>query len=369
MVEHSENGSTGIEALDDLLGGLLWGDNVVWVGDDTHLHDFIERALLTSDEQATLVVTNDPLPDPIPGVEILDARAGHALADPVALEQAIIDRGRIPGARMVIRDLDTLVRRLGPERALRFFTNTCPRLFDLGAIAYWRASRRDSGPVLDAIRRVTQCVIDHTGHRLRVIKAEGRPAMGSRIADVAVVDGELHLEEVRALSRLAEGLRRLRTTRGLTQTEIANLANVSPSAVSQAEAGHRGLSLDTLLTLGDALGVTLDTLLDHSPGGGYVLARRDRIPPRRGVVALLDDPTAGLRSYLVTLGPGEAGGPPTVHKGPELIHVANGVVQIELAEDTPVVRAGDALLVTTDAIRGWRNLLPEAARLFWIVRD
>src|SRR5690554_5860711 len=101
MVERSENGSTGIDALDDLLGGLVWGDNVVWVGDDLVLHEFIEHALLATGGPATLVVTNDPLPEDLPGVEILDARAGHALADPVALEQAIIDRGRIPGARMV----------------------------------------------------------------------------------------------------------------------------------------------------------------------------------------------------------------------------------------------------------------------------
>ena len=49
--------------------------------------------------------------------------------------------------------------------------------------------------------------------------------------------------------------------------------------------------------------------------------------------------------------------------------VGNGVVQIQLNEHTPVLRAGDALLVTHDAINGWRNLLPEPARLFWIVRD
>jgi hypothetical protein len=87
------------------------------------------------------------------------------------------------------------------------------------------------------------------------------------------------------------------------------------------------------------------------------------------VVALLDDPTTGLRAFLVTLGPSEEGGPSSVHKGAELIMVGTGLVQIELAEEAPVMRAGDALLVTRDAIVGWRNLLPEPARLFWIVRD
>jgi hypothetical protein len=87
------------------------------------------------------------------------------------------------------------------------------------------------------------------------------------------------------------------------------------------------------------------------------------------VVPLLDDPDAGLRAFLVRLGAGESGSPATIHKGAELILVGNGVVQIQLNEHTPVLRAGDALLVTHDAINGWRNLLPEPARLFWIVRD
>ena len=362
--------STGIDGLDAVLGGLLPGDNVVWIGDDPGLHDLVESAFLGAGSgPACLVVLDDPLPDLGQEVAVIDARPGRAHADPMALERAIIDRGRVTGARIVIRDLDTLVRRLGPDRALGFFTRTCPRLFDFGAFAYWRASRRGSGPILDGVRRVTQCVIDHTEHRLRILKAEGRPGVGGRIADVKRKGATLELEEVRALSRLAEGLRRIRAERGMTQTDIAALAGVSPSAVSQAEAGHRGLALDTLLTLSEALGIGLDAMLDHRSDGGYVLARRDRIPPRRGIVALLDDPAAGIRSYLVTLAGGDSGGPPTVHKGAELIHVANGVVQIELAEDTPVVRAGDALLVTTDAIRGWRNLLPEPARLFWIVRD
>jgi transcriptional regulator with XRE-family HTH domain len=219
------------------------------------------------------------------------------------------------------------------------------------------------------VQRVTQVVLDVSGGRLRVLKAESRPGIEGRIFDLGRVDGEVTLVEARALGRLAEGLRRQRIERGLTQTEMARLAGVSPSAVSQVETGHRGLALDTLLTLSDALGVSIDTLLDHRPEAGYVLARRDRIPPRRGLVALLDDPKAGLRAYLVSLGPGESGAPPSVHKGAELILVAQGLVQIDLAEEAPVMRAGDAVLVTRDAIVGWKNLLPEAARLFWIVRD
>jgi transcriptional regulator with XRE-family HTH domain len=303
------------------------------------------------------------------GVELIDARPGRPDADVGQLEQTILAIGQRPGARIVIRDLDNLVRRLGSERALSFFTRTCPRLFDLGALAYWRSTRAGSGAILGQIQGVTQCVLDHSGGRLRVVKAEGRPGIGGRIYDIATDEDQVRFTEVKTLSRLAEGVRRLRASRGLTQVEMARMAGVSQSAIAQTESGHRGLNLDTLLTLGEALGVSLDEMLDYQPRQGYVVARRDRIRARRGVVPLLDDPEAGLRAFLVRLGAGETGSPATVHKGAELILVGNGVVQIQLNEQSPVLRAGDALLVTHDAINGWRNLLPEPARLFWIVRD
>ena len=122
----------------------------------------------------------------------------------------------------------------------------------------------------------------------------------------------------------------------LTQTDIARLANVSPSAISQVESGQRGLNLDTVPTLAAALNSSIDDLLSYHPEPGYVLARRDRIPVRRGLVPLLDDPKAGLRAYLVVLGPGESGEPGSVHKGAEPILVGSGVVQLVPNEETPV---------------------------------
>jgi transcriptional regulator with XRE-family HTH domain len=347
------------------------GDNVVWLGDQPSLHNLIETAFLEAgDRPGSLVLLTDEAPTPTDArVEVIDGRPGRGFADPILLEREILHRGSEPGARIVVRDLDTLVRRLGAEAAFGFFARTCPRLFDQGGIAYWRASRVGSARILDSVQRITQCVIDHTGGRLRVAKAEGRPRAIGRIYEAEIGEGSLTLTEVRALSRLAEGLRRLRLDRGLTQTDIARLAKVSPSAISQVESGQRGLNLDTLLTLAEALTVSTDDLLSYHPNPGYVLARRDRIPARRGLVPLLDDPEAGLRAYLVVLGPGESGEPGTVHKGAEMVLVGSGVVQLVLNEETPVLRAGDALLVTEDAIHGWSNLLPETARLFWIVRD
>ena len=103
------------------------------------------------------------------------------------------------------------------------------------------------------------------------MKAEGRVGVEGRIVRMTDnPDGQLDLEQERALGRLGEGLRRVREQRGLSQSEIASLAGVSASAISQAEGGQRGLALDTVLTLAESLDVPLDTLLATKTSSDYV---------------------------------------------------------------------------------------------------
>lgn len=47
----------------------------------------------------------------------------------------------------------------------------------------------------------------------------------------------------------------------MTQTELANVANLTPAAISQFESGTRKPSFNTLSSLSDALKVTTDYLL------------------------------------------------------------------------------------------------------------
>lgn len=369
--------STGLAELDGLLGGLLPGDNVMWVASSDHILS-IERAYLKEGlrrGEPCSYVTTGVTPAALrrafgESLRILDARPRRPLADPIALEGALVEDARRAPGRVLVDSLDAIVQRAGTRSALGLFTHVCPQLYDLGSLAYWRGTRSVLGAALvEEITKVTQCVLDLGPNLLRVVKAEGRPGLGGRLVRVAVdAEGQLSFEGERALGRLGEGLRRIRQERNLSQADLARLAGISPSAISQAESGHRGLALDTLLTLAEALGVGLDDLLAVRRAGDYVLVRRDRVggPPRS---ALLDDPAAGLRAYLIHLRPGERGTPPVPHKGPELILVVNGLVQVDLGPATPVIRVGDAVLATRAQVAGWRNLLAEPARLFWILRD
>jgi transcriptional regulator with XRE-family HTH domain len=370
---------SGVPDVDDLLGGLILGDNVVWVLDDVDVVRRLEDAMLAeavARGEGCFYVSAAGDPAKLsarlgPGVTVLDARPRGRYGDAAVLETAIIEGARSkPPGYVVVDGLQEFSRRWGAAKAVAFFSRVCPRLFDLGAIAYWRAPRADLGrSFIEQITNVTQCVLEIGDGHLRVVKAEGRPAsVQGRLLRLDVADGQLRLEDERALGRLGRGLERVRRERNLNQSDLARLAGVTPSAVSQAEAGRRGLSLDTLLLLSERLGMGLDELLAAAPAGGYVLARHPRTRAD-ATTALLDDPKAGLRAYLVRLGPGESGAPDFLHKGVELVLVASGLVQLTIGEDTPVLRAGDVVLATTVAVSGWRNLMNGPALLFWVLRD
>ena len=369
-----------MRGVDDVLGGLIPGDNVVWASDDPALFDVVESGLLgeaVTRDLGCIYVTGSRPPNQLTrklprGVTVLDARARGRFSDPAAVEHTLVAAASESTPLCVVFDgLDVFARRWGDAKTAAFFSRMCPRLFDLDAIAYWRAPRPAvSRGVMERVTGVTQCVVELMRGRLRVVKAEGRPAaVQGRIARAQVVNGDLVVEAERAVGRLARGLERVREERQLSQTDLARLADVSPSAISQAEAGRRGLSLDTLLLLAERLGATIDDLLAPSPPAGYVLARRERTGRHAPLTPLLDDPKTGLRAFLIRVAPGASGQPPHTHKGVELILVAAGLVQLEVGRDTPVLRGGDAALVTTVPLSSWRNLTADPAVLFWILRD
>jgi len=179
------------------------------------------------------------------------------------------------------------------------------------------------------------------------------------------------LEAAPAAARLGAALRGLRVSRHLSQADLARLAGVSPSAISQAERGRRGLSLETLLDLAGKLNISLDELLRGDVAPGYRLARRDdpRLAESDRPAPLLDDPRTGLRAYLVRLSPGGSASPDFSHKGVELVTVASGLVQVLLASGSPVLRQGEALIADRSGVSGWRNLGDREALVFWILQD
>lgn len=379
MLEKGETASTGISELDRVLGGLYWGDNVVWELKEGASAEPFYRAIaaLAGEYDFAAFVTLTRPPEAVsaayPELALIDARPGTKLEQPAPLLRAVHESCEGPGRTLLLFDsLGAMAERWGTETASRFFTRSCPLLLELGAIAYWSLGGENAEGLSHEVEETTQCVVVVGSERLRIVKAEGRrPGVEGSVFRYHVENGRLALAPAPAAARLGAALSAVRIQRGLSKSELARMAGVSPSAISQAERGVRGLSLETLLDLCGQLNITLDELLRGEVAPGYRLARRHD-PRRRSAgrpLPLLDDPQVGLRAYVLHLPPGGSASPGFAHKGIELVTVASGLVQVVLPTGRPVLRPGEALLADGRGITGCRNLSDREAMLFWILRD
>ena len=371
--------ATGVAELDEVLGGLFWGDNVVFEVPEGATAEAFYRAAATSDisyDRRLLVRLEDRLPI-CEGFDVIDAVASGKLAQPMPLLRAVHEACHGTERNLLLFDgLETMAERWGADVAAGFFARCCPQLLDIGAIAYWFMPAGDEYAALRrTVEEVTQCIFRLDGDRLRVAKADGRPpGVEGSVFHYSEVEGLATLTPAPIVARIGAALRAARLQRNLSQSALARLAGVSPSAISQSERGQRGLSLETVLQLATGLNITLDELLRGEVPSGYRLGRR-RYPPRRRAadsgepLPLLDDPQPGIRAYLVRLPQRGSGQPHISHKGVELITVASGLVQVVLGTGRPVLRTGEALVAEETQIAGWRNLGVGEATFFWILRD
>ena len=68
-------------------------------------------------------------------------------------------------------------------------------------------------------------------------------------------------KESKKIDKVVSRIKLRRRELKMTQTELANVANLTPAAISQFESGTRKPSFNTLSSLSDALKVTTDYLL------------------------------------------------------------------------------------------------------------
>ena len=373
-----EVAATGVDGLDAALGGLFWGENVVFAVTEGATAEPFYRAIVASDvpyEHRLFVRLQEQSPT-YTGFDVLDARRDSKLSQPAPLLHAIFERCQGGERTLLLFDgLDVMAARWGSDVASRFFANCCPRLLELGAIAYWFMPFGDDHVALRrTVEEITQCVFLLDRARLRIAKAEGRPpGVEGSVFRCSEEDGLPVVAAAPIVARIGTALRAARVQRNLNQSDLARIAGISASAISQAERGQHGLSLETVLALATGLNITVDELLRGEVAAGYRLGRGRYAPRRRAddsdPIPLLEDREAGLRAYLVRLPRRGSGEPHVAHKGTELVTVASGLVQVLLETGRPVLTAGEALLVDGAPIVGWRNLGVGDAMLFWILRD
>ncbi|GEM33229.1 hypothetical protein NN3_42360 [Nocardia neocaledoniensis NBRC 108232] len=138
---------------------------------------------------------------------------------------------------------------------------------------------------------------------------------------------------------------RLRTLRKQRQTTLADLAaetGISVSTLSRLESGDRKPTLELLLPLAKAHGVTLDELVDAPQTGDPRIHLRP--VTRFGMTMLpLTKRAGGIQAFKMIIAPNTRTTPePKVHEGYEWLYVLNGRLRLVLGDNDIVLTPGEA---------------------------
>ena len=161
-----------------------------------------------------------------------------------------------------------------------------------------------------------------------------------------------------------------RRARGWTLDQLAGAASVSRRMVVSVEQGAVNPSVGTLLRLSDALGVGLPALVEPPEPKSVKVTRRGEGATLwsgegggRGVLVAGTTPPDVVELWDWTLGPGdrhasEAHAPGTK----ELVHVQEGSITVEVADQSVTLDAGDAVAFPGDVAHSYANPGTQPAR-------
>ncbi|HET9622990.1 MAG TPA: XRE family transcriptional regulator, partial [Kofleriaceae bacterium] len=158
---------------------------------------------------------------------------------------------------------------------------------------------------------------------------------------------------------LADNIKALRTTRGLSQQQIAKIAGVPRATWTHLESGAGNPTLTVLVKIANALQVRLDELLasPRSPAR-HILA--SELPVRqRGEVTvrkLLPESLPGLDLERMTLPPGgRMTGVPHTPGTREYLTCERGTVELTVAGQVYRLAEGDVVTFRGDQRHGYHN--------------
>ncbi|MEI9995296.1 MAG: XRE family transcriptional regulator [Rhizomicrobium sp.] len=158
-------------------------------------------------------------------------------------------------------------------------------------------------------------------------------------------------------------IRELRRRFHLSVADLASAASISGGMLSKIENGQISPSLATLQAVAGALNVSISTLFstfEEKRDCSYVRADQGVVIERRGtkvghVYRLLGHALGGdvtVEPYLITLRDEAAPYTAFRHAGTEFIYMLTGEVVYRHADQTYLLKPGDALLFDSGALHG-----------------
>jgi transcriptional regulator with XRE-family HTH domain len=162
-----------------------------------------------------------------------------------------------------------------------------------------------------------------------------------------------------ATDHLADNIKAIRETRGLSQQQIAKSAGIPRATWTNLESGAANPTLAVLVKVANALEVRLDELL-APPRQPARFLRADELPTRqRGQVAirkLLPEPLPNLDLERMTLPPtARMAGVPHTPGTREYLACEQGSVELAVAGERYTLAAGDVVIFRGDQRHAYYN--------------
>jgi transcriptional regulator with XRE-family HTH domain len=149
-------------------------------------------------------------------------------------------------------------------------------------------------------------------------------------------------DEAAVLASVGPRLRALRTKRGITLAQLAEITGISVSTLSRLESGGRRPTLELLLPLARAHQVALDELVDAPATSDPRVHARPIVHHGVTFIPLTRRP-GGVRAYKQILPPHPPAGEleQQSHDGYEWLYVLSGRVRLLLGDNDLVLTLGE----------------------------
>ena len=276
----------------------------------------------------------------------------------------------------------------GEDQILKFYSHSCPRLYELNTIAYWIVEKEAHSPRLKAhLNKITQVAIDLSLKRgkttLTVIKADKRDLnILNKPVDYWNKGQEIIFESGKrsGSNRIELGIRlkELRIKRGLSQTELGKLVGVTPSTISQVESNLIYPSLPALFKISEVLSVQVNYFFPTSEEQSHpvVFSSKDAVSVqlpgmvRETINAKMLTPVdfkGNSETYTIEIpSHTKLSSHFFVHKGEEIGYLVSGKLRVTLDHAEYDVNQGDLVCLAADVPQQWENPGDETAELLWI---
>ena len=405
--------STGIKDLDSLIDSAHIGDNMVWeteagTSEDIFIQNFITESL--EENRDVIYASFNRSPQSIllhmniqknaEKLTILDCfTSGKGKSDRAFLkfyetehpnfaniikvnrpgdisffsETLNTIQDRLPeGARYIFDSLTGMQDLWGDENSTyKFFTYMCPRLYDLGTVAYWMLEKEAHSQAFKAnLRHITQVVLELYKKReklyLKALKLEGRTSREAfKPHSYEIEDNSIFIIPAKKEPSFDIGskIKNARTKLGLSQKDLADKIGLTSSFISQLENNQISPSLNSFFQLADVLGISPASLLQNEkkPADVRWLIKGDSVRKnlyerekgysifnitsgdKASAYIAVIDPETELYKHFLTF------------KKEELIHVIKGSIFVKVENTEKELKAGDSIYLKDSLPSLWRN--------------